>query len=208
LLCAIVAYGPRTSDRGKAWLSPSVDVADIYDEFSFGQKSPRAVRDFLGFAKNMWKRPIKYVLLVGDASVDAKNYLGLGDFDLVPTRLIDTIFMETASDDWLADFDGDGIAELAIGRLPARDVSEARLLIGKILSYEQSRAAEETLLVSDRNDGLFPESHQVMNQEFYRQVFGAHARLGDAAIKARAATSDADARRTWVLLGDPTMKVK
>lgn len=304
-----------------------VDIGDIYDEFSFGQKSPQAVKDFLGFARTEWKRPIKYVLLVGDASVDAKNYLGLGDSDLVPTRLIDTAFMETASDDWLADFDGDGIADLAIGRLPARDASEARLMTDKILTYEQSRASEEALLVSDRNDGFdfeasserlrefiptgsrvshlkrgelgdqaaraalidgvnrgprivnylghgsvnlwrggllsssdasqlenrehlsmfvvmnclngyfvdpaieslsealltssagavavwassgmtFAAAQGPMNREFYRQVFNARARLGEAAIKAKAATLDVDARRTWLLLGDPTMKVK
>ncbi|HSO73918.1 MAG TPA: C25 family cysteine peptidase [Blastocatellia bacterium] len=54
----------------------------------------------------------------------------------------------------------------------------------------------------------FAEAQAPMNQEFYRQVFNARARLGDAAIKAKAATVDVDARRTWLLLGDPTMRVK
>lgn len=54
----------------------------------------------------------------------------------------------------------------------------------------------------------FPGSQAPMNQEFYRQLFGARARLGDAAMRAKAATFDLDARRTWVLLGDPTMKVR
>ena len=50
--------------------------------------------------------------------------IGFGDLDRVPTRLIDTDFMETASDDWFSDFTGDGIAELATGRLPARTADE------------------------------------------------------------------------------------
>ena len=53
--------------------------------------------------------------------------MGRGDSDFVPTRLIDTLLMETASDEWLADFDGDGLAEMALGRLPVRTAG-AKLL--------------------------------------------------------------------------------
>jgi len=55
----------------------------------------------------------------------------------------------------------------------------------------------------------FADGQAPMNQEFYRQVFAIpSARLGDAAIRAKAATFDAEARRTWILLGDPTMRLK
>jgi hypothetical protein len=48
-----------------------------------------------------------------------------------------------------------------------------------------------------------------MNLMFYRQVFGPEQpRLGEAAIRAKLATSDRDARRTWILLGDPSMRLK
>ncbi|MEK6300277.1 MAG: C25 family cysteine peptidase [Acidobacteriota bacterium] len=318
-----------TEMRQKQGLSVAVvDIEDIYDEFSYGQKTPRAVKDFIGLAKTNWKKPIKYVLFFGDASLDPKNYLGLGDFDLVPTKLIDTMFMETASDDWLADFDGDGITDVAIGRLPVRTAAEAQAMIEKVGAYEQGNAAEEALLVSDRNDGYnfetanaalkpllpagvrvvevkrsqlgdqatkaalidginrgqrivnyaghgslnawrgdvfnsaaaiqlknrehltmftimnclnayfqdpatdslaesllkspeggavavwasssmtFAEGQAVMNQEFYRQLFSVRARLGDATMRAKAMTYDLDVRRTWILLADPTMKVR
>ena len=95
-----------------------IDVEDIYDEFSFGEKTPQAVKDLLAYASNNWKLAPHYALMIGDASFDARNYLGAGDFDLVPTKLVDTEFMETASDDWFADFNADGLAEMAIGRLP------------------------------------------------------------------------------------------
>ena len=45
------------------------------------------------------------MLLAGDASYDPKNYTGQGYNDLVPTKLLDTALLETASDDWLADFE-------------------------------------------------------------------------------------------------------
>lgn len=55
----------------------------------------------------------------------------------------------------------------------------------------------------------FPDGQGPMNQEFYRQIFTSpRARLGDAAMRAKTATFDADARRTWTLLGDPAMRVR
>ncbi|MEP7008852.1 MAG: C25 family cysteine peptidase [Acidobacteriota bacterium] len=51
-----------------------VDVEDVYDEFSHGIAGPRALRSFLDFAWHHWARPApRSVLLVGDASWDAKN---------------------------------------------------------------------------------------------------------------------------------------
>ncbi len=148
------ALEPLKALRQKEGLSVAVvDIEDIYDEFSFGNKTVQAVKDFLSYAASRWKRPARYVLLGGDASYDARNYLGLGSYDLVPTRQIDTQYLETASDDWLADFNEDGIAELAVGRLPFRNVEEATTMIEKIIGYEQSPASGELLLVSDSNDG-------------------------------------------------------
>ena len=61
--------------------------------------------------------------------------------------------METASDEWLADFTGDGLAELALGRLPVRTAAEVSKMVAKIIDYERSSPAEEVLLVSDENNG-------------------------------------------------------
>jgi hypothetical protein len=156
---------PLKKLRQKQGLSiATVDVEDIYDEFSFGEKSPKAVKDFLTFAYTNWKRPPRFVLFAGDASLDPKNYLGYGDSDLVPTKLVDTEFNETASDDWFADFDNDRLAELAVGRLPVRSASETAVMVSKICSYENSKGSQEALLVADTNDGYSFEdaSHQLL----------------------------------------------
>ncbi|HJQ25360.1 MAG TPA: C25 family cysteine peptidase [Blastocatellia bacterium] len=129
-----------------------VDVEDLFDEFSYGNKSAYAIRDFLAYAATNWRRAPRFVLLFGDASYDPKNYLGRGDFDLVPTKLLDTQFMETASDDWLADFNGTGLAAIAVGRLPVRGADEAARMIAKIISYERAAAPDGTLIVSDNSD--------------------------------------------------------
>src|SRR6185369_1769237 len=82
-----------------------------------------------------------------------KNYLGFGDGDIVPTKLIDMQTMETASDDWFVDFDGDGLADMAVGRIPARTADEAAVIVSKILNYEQALPSDEMLLVADEHNG-------------------------------------------------------
>jgi len=131
-----------------------VSVEDIYDEFSFGHRTPQAVRDFLEFARNSWEPSPHHVMLVGDASFDPKNYLDKGDFDLVPTKLVDTRLMETASDDWFTDFDDDGTADIPLGRLSVRTTRELTTMIGKIAAYDESSKAEGVLLVSDSPVGF------------------------------------------------------
>ena len=104
-----------------------VDIEDIYDEFSYGQKTPQALKDFLYYAPTTWKKAPRFALLAADASYDPKNYLGFGNSDFVPTKLIDTQLMETFSDSWLADFDGDGVEDMALGRLPYATRSRPRI---------------------------------------------------------------------------------
>ncbi|MCX8036112.1 MAG: C25 family cysteine peptidase, partial [Candidatus Sumerlaeia bacterium] len=132
-----------------------IDVADLYDEFNFGNKSAYALRDFLARARAVWAVPPRFVLLAGDASADPRDYYGLGDRDFVPTKLVDTAVMETACDDWFADFNGDNVPEMAVGRLPVRSLEETAAAVAKILIYEQSPSADWTkqaLLVADNND--------------------------------------------------------
>jgi hypothetical protein len=132
-----------------------VDVEDVYDEFGFGAKSPEALKAFLLHTQRSWGRPPRFLLLFGDASFDPRNHLGLGDLDLVPTKLLETRFLETASDDWFADFDGDDLPDLAVGRIPAGTTAEAEAVVAKLLAYaaaESGSWAREALLVSDDND--------------------------------------------------------
>jgi hypothetical protein len=136
--------------EAQGWSVALVDVEDLYDEFSFGIKTPQALKDFLLRARTNWQKSPRFVLLVGDASVDPRNYLGLGDFDLVPTKLIATVILETASDDWFVDFNGDGLPEMGVGRLPVRTVEEVQLVISKVVGYEQSAPRmADVLLVAD-----------------------------------------------------------
>ncbi len=68
---------------GEGVATTIIDVQDLYDEFNFGDHGPDAIREFLLKTKD-WRRAPKYVLLLGDASMDPRNYLGLGSYDFVP----------------------------------------------------------------------------------------------------------------------------
>lgn len=128
----------RNARQARGWRVKVADVQDVYDEYGFGHKSPAAIREFLVHAWRGWQRKPRAVLLLGDASYDPKGDLGLGELDLMPTKLIDTSLLETASDEWFVDFDDDGVGELAIGRLPARTAAQTRVMVDKILAHDDS----------------------------------------------------------------------
>ncbi|HEX8618784.1 MAG TPA: C25 family cysteine peptidase [Thermoanaerobaculia bacterium] len=279
-----------------------VDVQDLYDEFDFGHRGPQAIRSFLERTRS-WSRVPKYVLFLGDASNDPRNYLGLGAFDLVPTKLIPTYYMKTASDDWFVD----GL-QLAVGRLPARTLAEAETMVQRIVTrntagndrvsfvvdpefdanaaslnalvpashprtfgtntngafdsllltyighgsvdlwntsgFNGSAAAQLTnakqpivaamtclngyfhdvsmsslseALLANPNGGAAavwasstltePDPQMDMARAFFRHLF-AGATIGDAATRAKTATTDPDVRKSWILFGDPSMKLR
>ncbi len=136
--------------------SAIVPIADLYDEFNFGERSPNAIRQFLQTAKTIWSKPPSYLLLNGRASFDPRNYLGFGDLDLVPTSIVPTSSLMTASDDWFSDFTNTGLPTIATGRLPVSTLSEANTVVGKIVAYEGSATngpwTSNALLVADRDD--------------------------------------------------------
>jgi hypothetical protein len=129
-----------------------IDVNDLYDEFNFGQKDPQAIKSFLTYTQSNWFPAPRFVLMAGKASYDPKNYLGYGFFDLVPTELINTQTMQAASDDWFVDFNNDGLPDLAIGRMPARNAQEMPLMIQKTLEYQSALPRGGALMVSDVSD--------------------------------------------------------
>jgi hypothetical protein len=156
------ALAPLVAQRtAQGYTVKLFDVEDVFDEFSYGVHTPQAIKDFISQAKASWSQSPSYLLLVGDASYDPRNYMGFGNLDFVPTKQIDTgtagtqTAIETASDDWLTDFDGDGIADISVGRLPVRTLSEANLVVSKIVNYSPSNTGNRALLVADSPVGYY-----------------------------------------------------
>jgi hypothetical protein len=149
-----------------------VDVADIFDEFSYGVTTPEAIRDFLAYAYANWTPPApQYVLIVGDHTYDYKNNGGGGSDNFVPTWLAFTDFMgETVTDEYFARISGgDAVPDLYIGRLPAAGAAEAAVMVQKILDYEQAANTKtwqkDILLVADNQTEDYERVFEVINDE-------------------------------------------
>ncbi len=142
--------------QGAGKSSAIVYINDLYDEFNFGEHSPGAIRDFLHTAVKTWHTAPKYLLLNGRASLDPRNYLGFGHLDFVPTKIVPTTALMTASDDWFSDFADSGMPTIATGRLPVSTTAEASLVANKIATYEGQSTngpwTSQALMVADVND--------------------------------------------------------
>lgn len=127
----------RHSLQGGTFNAKVVDIADIYDEFGYGVSSADSITAFLDYAKNNWQLPRpRYVLILGDASYDPRNYEGHGNWNLVPTKTVNLIFEESGSDEALPDFDHDGLTNIPIGRIPARSAFDITTTLNKTMGFE------------------------------------------------------------------------
>jgi hypothetical protein len=141
--------------RSQGLLAKTVTLEDVYSEFGHGEPSAQALRDFLSFAFHAWRTPPRYVVLLGDSTYDPKDYLETGVKDRVPSPLVKTSFLKTASDPTLAAVNGqDSLPDFAIGRLSAGTLEEAHKLVQKLVAFEQAgRSLNGTaVLVADNGD--------------------------------------------------------
>ncbi len=61
-----------------------VTVDQLFDAYNYGERSPFALQSYLQYASTQWREKPQSLLLLGDASFDPRDYLGLGGFDFVP----------------------------------------------------------------------------------------------------------------------------
>ncbi len=122
--------------RSQGFTARVVNIEEIYDEFNYGVLSAESIKSFLQYTNSNWTHPPKYVLLMGDATYDPRNYQGIGNYNFVPTKIVTTIYSETGSDEYLADFDNDGLAEMAVGRIAARTTDMVNTAYNKTVTFE------------------------------------------------------------------------
>ncbi len=136
-----------------------VPVAEIYDEFGYGAATPDSILVFLQHASTNWQDPKpRYLLLVGDATSDYRNYLGNAPQNIIPPFMIPVEFSgETVSDGRLVDIDGDLKPDLAVGRWPVDTVEDVQSLASRTLAYEQSPAASQALFATDGTEAQFAD---------------------------------------------------
>lgn len=153
------ALQPLAAAREEQGVSTAiVPVAEIYDAFAAGQKSPESIQKFVAYAAANWQRPgPRYLLLVGEATID---YRGDGrerrPAHLVPPLLVPVFYSgETVSDARLADIDDDGKPDLAVGRWPVDSVRALESLVQRTLAYESGTAVPHALFITDASEDQF-----------------------------------------------------
>ncbi len=139
--------GWRGTSGGGGYRTKVVTTDDIYNTYSDGGVSPKAIKDFLTHAYQSWTPPAPtYVVLFGDGTydfrgVDTEIHAEPPELDgYIPTHYIRTdSFGRTASDHWYVTISGhDEFTDMYIGRLSAETVSQADGIVDKILAYEQA----------------------------------------------------------------------
>jgi len=144
----------RRADQGLA--TRSVAFEEIADQFGHGRPSAEAIRSFLAFAFHSWARPSpRYVLLLGDSTYDPRNFSGTAQPSPLPALWAKTSYLWTVSDPQLAAVNGeDSLPDVAIGRLPATTLEEARMLVDKLLAWEDpgQGLSGQAALVADNPD--------------------------------------------------------
>ena len=143
--------------RAQGLTARGVAIEDVFDEFGYGEPRPEAVKEFLSYAYHFWPQPSpRYVLLLGDATYDPKDYLGTLTRNPVPAYPFKSTYLWTASDPTYAAVNGDDLLpDLAIGRLPAANLDQARVMVDKVLAYENAGwtlGAGPAVLVADNAD--------------------------------------------------------
>jgi hypothetical protein len=145
------SVGSLVAARQAEGLSARVITVDqIYAFYSGGIVDPEAIRRFVGEASQ--QLGTRYVLLVGGDTYDYFDRLGIGSISDVPTlyRKTHEYVNFAPADPAFGDRDGDGMPEIAVGRLPARTSAELSSLLAKVLEPLPAVGAGSVLFVAER----------------------------------------------------------
>ncbi len=150
------AAAERLADlrRAQGLTAMVVDLDQIMDTFNAGVSDPRALRAFLAYAHDQWSQGPRYVALAGGGTYDYRNLLGFGD-NLMPPLMIQGDSGLFPSDNLLGDVDGDGLPEMAVGRIPVLSAAELDAYTAKLSAYEGAGPASwmgSAVMASDAAD--------------------------------------------------------
>ena len=124
---------------------------DVYDAFSFGRTSSRAIETFLDYVHSQWHTVPRYVVLLGRGTLDHRDLQGYGE-SLLPLRLAATPWGLYASDARYADIDGDKHPDFDLGRIPANSDAELLAYVAKLAAWEDAQRPDAFAVVADDPD--------------------------------------------------------
>ncbi len=123
-----------------------VDVADVYDEFSFGQIDAEAIRRFVQYGFHTWAQRPVYVLLFGEFSFDYRNLFGqtrVARHNLVPGMPFQSPNRGLSfTDEFFGRVDDDLFMDVLVGRFSVRRTSQANTVVRKVIAYDETPPAQ------------------------------------------------------------------
>jgi hypothetical protein len=150
----------------------TVAISDLYANFSSGMRDPAAIRNFLKYRYDTPGSRLSYVLLLGDADNDYRNFLQRetgeqGSNCLIPAFSdryrtdLDTHMYTT--DDYMMALDPEddsvkySIPDLASGRLPVSTLAQAETTVAAAIAYERDSVDGiwKNQMVMAADDNLF-----------------------------------------------------
>ncbi|MBK8286430.1 MAG: hypothetical protein IPK97_17035 [Ahniella sp.] len=160
----------------------AVAIEDLYAQFGDGSRDPMAVKRFVQAAYQ--ELGTRYLLLAGGDTYDYFNHTGTNSVSLVPTfyRHTHPLIRYGATDMPYGDIDEDGRLDLAVGRLPARDVAELQRLVTKTLQVRNNTTSLPALMVADKpaddtDFGAVSDQFEALADAGYRASRPAPARV-------------------------------
>lgn len=141
----------------QGWNIGVYDITEIQTHYGGGMPLPQALTEFLRAADRAFA--YSHVLLIGDDTYDYRDNLGLGSISFIPTRYAATKFIpHTPSDALLADLNGDGVSDKALGRWPVRTLADLEVTVAKTLDWADWPVADRqrAVWVTDTQDPNAP----------------------------------------------------
>lgn len=145
-----------------------VNVERAYDTFASGTFEANAVKELIShIAGNSPK--LRYVVLLGDDTVDPRDFMGLHGRSFIPSiDGWDGELGRVPSESRYADLDDDGLPDVAIGRLPLQTSADGLTMLDKIGHYpmRNQRLPQHVVFVDARgpNDDDFLARATALNQ--------------------------------------------
>ena len=137
--------------RAEGWDVEVFDIQAVQQAYGWGMPLPQAITRFLAEADR--RMSYTHVLLVGGDSYDYTDNLGLGSISFIPTVYAATNFIpHTPADALLADLDGDGLSDKALGRWPVRTIGDLTSIVTKTLDWRGMRGRNDAVWVTDSED--------------------------------------------------------
>jgi hypothetical protein len=167
-----------------------VSTQEIYNEFSSGKQDITAIRDFIKFLYDRNSLKMRYLLLFGDACYDYKKRINVVSDETkeiyIPTyesrESLNPInsfssddyfgFLENNEGEWVENSTGNHTLEIGVGRLPVKNVQEAKEVVDKLVYYGSSKNTfgnwrSKIAFVADNGDGNI---HQEDADTFAKQI--------------------------------------